>query len=186
MNNSLDINEQTSFKNDKCGKDFYKESNNKMLDLSFFPLNIKKDNKKEYVNSAGIRGVLQDHSRDLNGDYIDQSTMLRNGDFKNRVVKHGLDTRLFPGSPLLARGQSILKNPDLSSRLMQGEETRVHKSSNFASSYSVNNFIPLVPSIANNIQNTDHIIPTYWIRGGMSTRSVVRNIDYMKSCGIKR
>ena len=46
-------------------------------------------------------------------------------------------------------------------------------------------FIPLVPHLAENVQNVDHIIPTYWVRGGMSTRTIVRNIDYLKSCGIK-
>jgi hypothetical protein len=57
---------------------------------------------------------------------------------------------------------------------------------NSVSSYSANNFIPLVPEIQENIQNIDHIIPTFWVRGGMSSRTVVRNIDYLKSCGISR
>ena len=86
----------------------------------------------------------------------------------------------------MSSGQSVLKNPDLSSRLKYGEDTRVSKSVNNATAYSANNFIPLVPNLAENVQNTDHIIPTYWVRGGMSSRTVVRNIDYMKSCGIKK
>ena len=184
--NNLELRENTSFKNDECLKDFNKNANNKIFDLSFFPLNINKDNKKDYVNSSNTVGILQNHSRDVNGTYIDEATKIRNGNFKKRTIKKELDTRLFPGAPFLASGQSILKNPDLSSRLIQGEETRVHKSVNVATSYSANNFIPLVPSIAQNVQNVEHIIPTYWIRGGMSTRTVVRNIDYMKSCGIKR
>ena len=37
-----------------------------------------------------------------------------------------------------------------------------------------------------NVQNIDHIIPTFWVRGGMSSRSVIRNVDYLKSCGFKK
>ena len=81
---------------------------------------------------------------------------------------------------------SSVKNTDLSSRLKFGEETRSSKSANATSSYSADNFIPLVPSLAENVQNVDHIIPTFWVRGGMSSRAVIRNIDYMKSCGLNK
>jgi hypothetical protein len=86
----------------------------------------------------------------------------------------------------MGAGQSVLKNTDLSSRLIYAEDTRVKKSSNGLSGVSIDNFIPLVPSIADNIQDPKHIIPEYWIRGGMSIRTVVRNVDYMKSCGLRK
>ena len=117
---------------------------------------------------------------------FNDSTLLRNGVLQNDVSKRELDTRLFPGAPLMTIGQSELKNTDLSSRLKLGEETRTSKSANSTSSYSANNFIPLVPSIAENIQNVDHIIPTFWVRGGMSSRAVIRNADYIKSCGLNK
>ena len=97
-----------------------------------------------------------------------------------------MNTRLFPGAPLLITGDSELKNTDLSSQLKFGKETRTNKSTNSLKNYSVDNFIPLVPYLAENVQNTEHIIPTYWVRGGMSSRTVVRNIDYLKSCGLKK
>jgi len=86
----------------------------------------------------------------------------------------------------MGRGQGILENTDLNSRLNFGEDTRTSKSNNITSSYSANNFTPLVPSLANNIQNPEHIIPTYWVRGGMNTRVVLNNIDYLKSCGFRK
>ena len=86
----------------------------------------------------------------------------------------------------MGRGQGILENTDVNSRLNFGEDTRTSKSNNITSSYSANNFIPLVPQIAENIQNPEHIIPTYWVRGGMSTRTVLNNIDYLKSCGFRK
>lgn len=188
MSTNLVINQQTNMKNDKCLNTFQDINNNTIFKYNFLPNIIEgnKDTRKSYIDSTKTMGILQNCNYDINGLNINNSTSLRNGTVENTTFKKELDTRLFPGAPLMSNGQSILKNPDLSSRLKYGEDTRISKSSNIASSYSVNNFIPLVPNIANNIQNPDHIIPTYWVRGGMSSRSVVRNIDYLKSCGIKK
>jgi hypothetical protein len=88
-----------------------------------------------------------------------------------------------PRAAVVIRCQPIFKCSDLSSRLKYSEDTRVKKSASNLSGVSIDNFIPLVPNIAENVQNTDHIIPEYWIRGGMNSRSVHRNINYLRSCG---
>jgi hypothetical protein len=187
MSTNLVINEQTNFKNDKCFNTFQDTNNIKMYQYNFLPsLSPNNDSRKSYIDSMNTRGILQNNNYDLKGNNIEISSTLRKGNFENTTSKKELDTRLFPGAPLMATGQSVLKNPDLSSRLKYGEDTRVSKSANNIASYSVDNFIPLVPNLAANIQNPEHIIPTYWVRGGMSSRTVVRNIDYLKSCGIKK
>ena len=182
------INQQTNFKNDSCSHSFQDSSNNQIFNYSFLPsiLGKNENSRSEYLNSTKTVGILQDTNYDTTGKRINESTQLRIGSIQNDVSRKELDTRLFPGAPYLSAGQSILKNTDLSSKLKFGEETRTNKSSNIISSYSADNFIPLVPSLKENVQNIDHIIPTYWVRGGMSTRTVVRNIDYLKSCGIKK
>ena len=86
----------------------------------------------------------------------------------------------------MGRGSGIIDYTDINSMLNFGEDTRVKKSNNNVAAYSADNFIPLVPNIAQNIQNTKHIIPEYWVRGGMSSRVVTNNIDYLKSCGFKK
>jgi len=193
---SLQLLEQTNFKNEGCYINSYNNYNNKIFDHNFLPSieNVKHANskssgnssRKNYIESTSIYGVIQDTNYDKNGAMIMESTKMRNGEqYYNLENKKELDTRLFIGCPLMTTGQSILENPDLSSRLLYGEETRTPKSINSVSAYSADNFIPLIKPISENIQNTDHIIPTYWVRGGMSTRTVVRNIDYMKSCGKK-
>lgn len=188
MNTNLIINENTNIKNDRCLYSSQLMDNEKIFSYTLLPPTIETTNKSrnDYINSMGIKGVMQNNTYDPTGENINNSTLLRNGNICNTDSKKELSTRIFPGSPLMATGQSILKNVDLSSRLKYGEDTRTSKSTNALSSYSADNFIPLVPSIAENIQNVDHIIPTYWIRGGMSSRTVVRNIDYLKSCGIKK
>jgi hypothetical protein len=175
MSSNLILNEQTKTKE-------IDTNNDKIFNYNFIPL---VNNTK--LDTNNIRGVLQNYNYDISGNNIGESTILRNGKLQN-LQKRELDTRLFPGAPLLlsgVEGHSISENVDLSSKLKYGEETRKSKSANGLSSYSADNFIPLVPSIAENIQNVDHIIPTYWVRGGMSSRSVIRNIDYLKSCGKK-
>jgi hypothetical protein len=183
MNNcNFVINEQSNTKINNL-------PNDKIFNYAFLPSILETDNKcNSYIQSTNIVGLLQDTNYDIGGKNINESTILRNGlsqSLTNQSKKE-LDTRLFPGAPLLSTGQSVLKNTDLSSRLKFGEDTRTCKSANALSSYSADNFIPLVPSLAENVQNVDHIIPTFWVRGGMSSRSVVRNIDYLKSCGIKK
>ena len=188
MNSSFNINNKTSMKSDGCFYNHAESSNNKIFNHSFYPIlpNSKEGSRKEYIKSTENVGILQDTNYDVSGKIIDKGTILRNGKMQEYGNRKELDTRLFPGSPLLSSGQSILKNPNLSSRLKYGDDTRVKKSVNSVSSYSANNFIPLVPEIQENIQNIDHIIPTFWVRGGMSSRTVVRNIDYLKSCGLSR
>ena len=184
MSTNLIINQNTNIKQDTCNYQIF--NNNKIIDYNLQPPVIDNEKKNSYVDSTKIIGMIQSNNYDMNGSNIDNDTYLRNGTLRDEKSRKELDTRIFPGAPFLSSGQSILKNPDLSSRLLYGEDTRSKKSGNALPSYSANNFIPLVPNIAENIQNPDHIIPTFWVRGGMSSRSVIRNIDYIKSCGLKR
>ena len=184
----MNLNQRTNIKNDACFNTYENNNNNKMFEYSFLPsVTMNKDNSRNmYIQSSNNIGVLQDNNYDITGRAIDDSTILRNGSNYEYVSKKELDTRLFPGAPFMASGQSVIKNTDLSSRLKYGEDTRTSKSGNSLSSYSVNNFIPLVPNLAENVQNVDHIIPTFWVRGGMSSRSVLRNVDYLRSCGFRK
>ena len=186
MSTNLIINQNSNIKDDRCFHSFKKLNNEKIFDYNFVPyINNGQDSRNQYINSTNVVGVVQDVNYDIKGKNINNSTILRNGDVESTEKKKELQTRVFIGAPLMSRGQSVIQNTDLSSRLKFGEDTRTSKSANALGSYSADNFIPLVPSLAENVQNTDHIIPTFWVRGGMSSRSVVRNIDYMKSCGFK-
>jgi hypothetical protein len=192
MNSSiplLNINNSTSFSSDPCIRDIYVYNNNRIFDYSFDPsirMNVPNGSRDQYLHNTQIRGVLESKNPDTNGQYIQTNTSLRNGVMTHDGHRMQLDTRLFPGSPFMAQGQSTLKNTDLSTRLLVGQETRSQKSQGSTNDVSIDNFIPLLPCIKDNVQNTKHIIPEYWVRGGMSTRSVIRNIDYVKSCGGKK
>jgi hypothetical protein len=192
MNSSiplLNINNSTSFSSDPCIRDIYVYNNNRIFDYSFDPsirMNVPNGTREQYLHNTQIRGVLESKNADVNGQHIQTNTSLRNGVMTHDGHRMQLDTRLFPGSPFMAQGQSTLKNTDLSTRLLVGQETRTQKSQGSTNDVSIDNFIPLLSCIKDNVQNTKHIIPEYWVRGGMSTRSVIRNIDYIKSCGGKK
>jgi len=189
MSTNLIINENTNIRNDNCLNNYYNSGNERMFNYNFLPSVLPKNenNREAYMKSINTVGILQDTNYDVNGENINTSSILRfgkpEGDEKTRKE---LDTRLFPGAPNLSNGQSVLKNTDLSSRLLFGEDTRTSKSSNVTSSYSADNFIPLIPSIQQNVQNVNHIIMEGTVRGGVSSRTVIRNIDYLKSCGFKK
>ena len=182
MSTNLILNENSNIKNDKCLHSFYNANNNKLFKYNFLP------EVKESSDNMNIRGVLQSTHYDKSGSNIDASTKLRNGTLQDiEHHKKELDTRLFPGAPFMASGQSELKNTDLYSQLLFSENTRTKKSNNTTSDYSADNFIPMIPILKENVQNVDHIIPTYWINGGMSSRAVIRNINYLKSeCKMKK
>ena len=71
---------------------------------------------------------------------------------------------------------------DVESKLKLGEDTFVPKSMNSLSGITIDRFEPLIDCIENNIQDTKHIVPEHWVRGGADTRAVIKNIDYRKHC----
>lgn len=183
MNNSLNININTNELDKCCDEAYFNNMNEELFGHKFDPVIL---NKKEKNNShLNSRGLNNQSDSDTLGNNIDRSSKLRNKELSDKNNKE-LDTRLFPGSPYMGRGSGVLEYTDANSRLNFGEDTRTSKSNNITSSYSADNFIPLVPHIAENIQDPEHIIPKYWVRGGMSTRVVTNNIDYLKSCGFRK
>jgi hypothetical protein len=136
--------------------------------------------------------MYQGKSRDGSGQFINEDSNFKNGrtgyiltSQKGKSSK-SLDTSKFLNSPFLGSGEAVLKHPDIKSKLLSGENTHMSKSCNTLSGISIDRFIPMVECLKENIQDTKHIIPQYWVRGGMSTRNIIRNIDYMRTCGLRK
>ncbi len=57
---------------------------------------------------------------------------------------------------------------------------------NTTETFFENNFIPMIPKLQDEVQNTKHIIPENslqsWVRGGLPTRQMQRNSDYIRRC----
>ena len=118
--------------------------------------------------------------------YVDTESNLLKPSLTNSRDKQQLVTRAFKGLPYMGAGETHIVNPELYSKLSSGTDTRVKKASDALAGVSIDRFIPLVPCLADNVQNTEHIIPEYWVRGGESSRAHIQNVDYYKLCGIRR
>ena len=125
----------------------------------------------------------------MNGCNIDKDSIMRNGS----IITHQgnspqqLFTRPYLTIPYMGRG---VGNSCTESELLTGDQTGSKRQCNTLAEVTINNnFIPLVPCIEKNVQNPQHLIPEVaqsgWIRGGVPSRQIIKNIDYGRKCGQK-
>ena len=189
-NKIIDINNNTRLNNDCCVTKSKLKNNKKMYNHMYNPY-VDDLNRQSYLNSSKQVGLFQNNHGDGKGAYVDDRSNLLNG--KNGfTMKSGrekgeklLQVDNYFGVPFKGKGETILNDPDLKSKMLYGEITNFGKSSNSLAGVSINRFTPLIPSIKKNIQDPEHIVPTYWVNGGLSTRNNLKNINYLKSCGKK-
>ena len=80
---------------------------------------------------------------------------------------------------------------DSESKLISSDGTKQHRTCNVLSGVSLleHYYIPQVPKLHKNVQNPIHIIPEdnmeTWKQGGVSTRQIMRNMDYYNRCELK-
>lgn len=162
----------------------------KMQEKKFSNYNITNflDNntRGNYIKSLDHVGISASNNKDGYGMVIDTESNLIQPVMTNPRIKQQLTTRPFKGWPYMGAGDTHIVNPDLYSKMSSGADTRTKKAADALAGVSIDRFIPLVPCLAENVQNTEHIIPEYWVRGGESSRAHIQNIDYYKLCGIKR
>jgi hypothetical protein len=189
----LDVNKSTQLNDDYCEKESIIRNNQKMHQYHQYQGQSSTSmNNQNYLNSLNTHGMYQGKSRDGSGLYVDKDSSMRNGKNGNILTSTKsksskiLDTSQHLNTPFLGSGESVLKHPDLKSKLLSGEDTYMPKSCDTLSGISIDRFTPLVPCLKENVQDTKHIVPEYWVRGGMSTRNIIRNIDYMRTCGIRK
>jgi hypothetical protein len=172
-----------------------KEQNNKVMSdyylNNFWNLPNTK-NPRQYPNAMGNKaGMVQDRLVEPVQRGVDTESAILLGKKGNQLTSYPcksskqLSTPVFPVTPDMSQYQIAMVNPDLLSNLWTGYETRTKKSVGPLAGVSIDRFIPMVPCLEQNVQNVQHIIPEYWVRGGMDTRSVIRNIDYLQACGLK-
>lgn len=192
MQKVLDVNNLTTLNNDYCEKESRIRNNRKISDYTFDnSYSSQCRNRKNYLDAASEVGLYQNSNWDGRGVYIDQNSKLRNGISGNIITSEKskesklLNARSIATRPFKGAGYSTLKNPDVRSELMVGKLTRKSKKNSDLAGVSIDRFIPMVSCLKKNIQDPKNLIPEYWVRGGMDTRTIVRNINYMKSCGMK-
>jgi hypothetical protein len=127
------------------------------------------------------------HEGGKNGCLMDQNNVLKFEELTNKNYINQLYERLTLTTPYI-RG---LYDVDVESVLQPGEKTDLKKPCNTLAGKSLlsHYYTPMVPKLKKEVQNTDHIIPEdsekTWVRGGLPTRQIMRNIDYEKRCETK-
>ena len=121
-----------------------------------------------------------------NGCLVDNDTKLRQDTSKltNRNDINQIVERLFITTPDLKKGHF---NVDVETVLINSDSTTDQKSCDSLAGVSIGNyFTPMIQKLSEEVQNTNHIVPEDsqqdWVRGGLPTRQMIRNADYLRRC----
>ena len=120
------------------------------------------------------------------GCLVDNDSHLRQN--KDRITNkreiHQLTERLSATTRNLTKG---FYDVDAESVIRPGDFGKDQKPCMATSEITIGNyFTPMIPKLKQEVQNTKHIIPEDseydWVRGGLPTREMVRNEDYLRRC----
>lgn len=144
--------------------------------------------RKNYVDATKEIGVYQQTNLGEKSIHIDNESKFLNGKSGNTSTrdKDRVSKILMPSpyatTPNLKLGNVPEVEHDPNNRY--GRMTREFKKNMDLSGITINRFIPMVPEVKRSVNYYEqHINPTQWVRGGMDTRTVMRNSDYLKTCG---
>jgi hypothetical protein len=134
--------------------------------------------------ASGVNGVAIDQQMvypregyGLNNRVIDVDSILRQqADYKNNRCNIRAQSRPFLTVPYMAGGMG---NTDVESTLLMPEQVRTGKECGTVTEQAFDGaFIPMIPTVAKNIQNPANLISEVaspgWIRGGLSSREYMR------------
>jgi len=183
----FNINSRTRLQEDKCAIDMLNEDNKIISERPFQPYLSNVDpSRDKYFDSFDQPGVFQTGNYTGLPSHIDDGSSIRQGKYGN-ILTHDRTKRVNKASdrfnPPFKGAQTMSLKPDVMSRLYSSELTKDKQTDR---GKSIDRFVPLIPELEGQIQNPKNLVPTYWVRGGMDTKTVIRNIDYLKTCGLKR
>tara|TARA_R110001592_G_scaffold356416_2_gene658238 strand:+ start:194 stop:808 length:615 start_codon:yes stop_codon:yes gene_type:complete len=134
------------------------------------------------INFSGGAGSIG-----KDGCLVDDNSFVRLNELTNLNTIQQLDERLTLTTPYIRGFYDV----DTESKLISSDGTKQHRTCNVLSGVSLlqHYYIPQVPKLQANVQNPIHIIPEdnmeTWKQGGVSTRQIMRNMDYYNRCELK-
>ena len=133
------------------------------------------------INFEGGKGWIGEK-----GCLVDTDSKLREDQDKltNKKYIHQLTERPHLTTGNLVRG---FHDVDVESVIQSGNFASDDRSCNSLTGVTVGNyFTPMIPRLQDEIQDPNHIIPEdsmqSWVRGGLPSRQMQRNADYMRRC----
>ena len=136
------------------------------------------------TSEVGINFKGGDGSVGKDGCLVDGNSYLRTNTLTNLNTINQLNERLTLTNPYI-RG---FYNVDKETYLISSDGTKQQRPCNVLSGISLLDYqyTPQVPKLKKNVQDPIHIIPEdnedTWKRGGVSTRQIMRNMDYFNRC----
>ena len=136
-------------------------------------------------NATQNRGLLVQDGYGINGCTVDGDSRLRIGNVESRPKPcQQLFTRPYATVPYMGRGSG---NSEVESFLKSSKQTHQQGSvstlENQVRTYN-NHVTPLVENLQQQVQNTINLIPydndKTWVRGGIPSRQIVKDLDYME------
>jgi hypothetical protein len=133
------------------------------------------------INFEGGKGWIGEK-----GCLVDKDSELREDPNKltNKKYIHQLVER-----PHLTTGNLVkgYYDVDVESVIRPGIDAGDDRSCNSLSGVTIGNyFTPMIPKLQDEVQNTKHIVPEdsmqSWVRGGLPSRQMARNEDYLRRC----
>lgn len=183
---NFNINNTTRLYDDKCSINMLNKENKIISNRPFQPYLSNVDpSRNKYFDSFDQPGVFQTGNYTGLPSHIDDSSAIRQGKYGG-ILTHDRtksQSKIERFNPPYKGPQTMVLDPDTMSKLYSGELTKDKKS---LRGKEIDRFIPLIPELEDQVQNPKNLIPKYWVRGGMDTKTVIRNIDYLKTCGLKR
>lgn len=133
------------------------------------------------INFQGGKGWMGEK-----GCLIDTDSQLRENEDRltNKKYIHQLTERPHLTTGNLVRG---FYDVDVESVIQSSNFASDDRSCNSLTGVTIGNyFTPMIPRLQDEIQDPNHIIPENsmdtWVRGGLPTRQMQRNADYMRRC----
>lgn len=183
---TFNINNHTRLQDDICTIEMLNSDNKIISERPFQPYLSNVDpSRNKYFDSFEQPGVFQTGNYAGLPSHVDDSSALKLGKY-GEILTHDRTKRQNPENnrvnPADKSAHTMALNPDVMSKLYNGEITK-DKSS--IRGKEIDRFVPLIPELEEQVQNPKNLIPTYWVRGGMDTKTVIRNMDYLQTCGLK-
>lgn len=187
MNKDL-FNVEDSINKDTCAISARNKQNNSISEYNVY--NYFKGNTPdcEAYDKTSIMNLSLDTQMHIKDGYgignmcvVDTDSKLRNDAiWTNSKEKSQLYTRVFQGTPNINKGGL---NVPIEDRVKQGEYNTIKKGCDRVSETQLDSFIPLVPCLAKNVQNTKHIIPEWGVWGGQPTRDFIHQKSFLEANG---
>ena len=178
ISEQMDINRLTKTRDDLCGiQQYYTQS---LGPGKYTVTNLVPDARQVNPLAAEQQLMYPREGYGLNNAKVDADSMLRNeSSFKSNRCQIRAQARPFLTVPYMGGGRG---NPDVESMLIHSEQVKQMKECGTVTEQQfVGVFTPLVPHLADNIQNPKNLIPEVasagWMRAGIPSRAYMRDVN---------